>query len=72
MIRRSNQRIHHARNGTTRKRMCIVQIAQTTPNGHRDFQAFPLGTAPMVNSMKLEESMGTTWAQDGHKSKTPT
>jgi hypothetical protein len=37
------------------------------PNGHRHFPAFPLGTAPMVNSMELEEAMGTTWAQDGHK-----
>jgi len=46
--------------------MCIVQIAEMTPNGHSRFQAFPLGTAPMVNLMKLEEVMGTTWAQNGH------
>ena len=64
--------VYRARDDTTRKRMCIVRISELTPNGHCDFQAFPLGTAPMVNSIKLEEAMGTTWAQNGHKSKTPT
>src|ERR1035437_1841786 len=46
--------------------MCVVQIAEMTPNGHRDFRVSPLGTAPMVNSMKLEKVMGTTRAQNGH------
>lgn len=50
----------------THRRMCVLQIAETTPNGHCDFRISPLGTAPMVNSMKLENVMGTIRAQNGH------